>query len=192
MADYQAPFDSNSMYYVLNFSSFLKDNYRSCIDSKKDRPLRGQLWSPPVGSTLKFNVDGSSFGNPGAAGVGGVLRDSSGKVVGMFSEFVGNLDAITAEILAIHRAVSLVAATNALYDKEVDFTSDSKSAVEWINSNDMGNVYHLQLIADTRDLIHSLPNSRLTFHPRISNSFADSLARRGASKMGFNLIWDFQ
>lgn len=35
--------------------------------------------------TLKVNTDGSSRGNPGPVGVGGVGRDSSGSVVFLFS-----------------------------------------------------------------------------------------------------------
>ncbi|XWS10702.1 hypothetical protein CRYUN_Cryun38cG0020200 [Craigia yunnanensis] len=32
-------------------------------------------WSKPFPDSLKFNVDGSALGKPGAAGIGGVLRD---------------------------------------------------------------------------------------------------------------------
>ena len=35
-----------------------------------------------------FNVDGSSKGKPGPVGMGGVLRDSNGKVLCMFEEKV--------------------------------------------------------------------------------------------------------
>ena len=39
--------------------------------------------SPPTGF-LKINTDGSSRGNPGSAGIGGIGRDSSGLVVFIF------------------------------------------------------------------------------------------------------------
>ena len=32
-------------------------------------------WSKPLTSFLKFNIDGSTIGKPGPAGIGGVLRD---------------------------------------------------------------------------------------------------------------------
>ena len=37
-------------------------------------------WSPPEAGTLKINTDGSSRGNPGPAGIGGVGRDSSSDI----------------------------------------------------------------------------------------------------------------
>ena len=36
--------------------------------------------------------DGSSRGNPGPAGMGGVLRDSKGKILCLYSEYVGIAD----------------------------------------------------------------------------------------------------
>jgi hypothetical protein len=42
------------------------------------------LWNPPDLYTLKWNVDGSSKGKLGPAGIGGVLRDHNGIVMGFF------------------------------------------------------------------------------------------------------------
>ena len=43
----------------------------------------------PSIESLKFNVDGSSKGKSGLAGIGGVLRDCSGKVKAIFSKAIG-------------------------------------------------------------------------------------------------------
>ncbi|TXG47863.1 hypothetical protein EZV62_027157 [Acer yangbiense] len=56
-----------------------------------------------------FNVDGSVKKSPNAAGIGGVLRDSSGKILGLFSSFVGCMDANSTKNFAIHRACMLLA-----------------------------------------------------------------------------------
>ena len=40
------------------------------------------LWNPPDLYTLKWNVDGSSKGKLGPAGIGGVLRDHNGIAMG--------------------------------------------------------------------------------------------------------------
>ena len=125
-------------------------------------------------------MDGSSIGNPGEAGIGGVLRDSSSKVLGMFSKFVGTCDSIIAELCAIHRTVSLVASSNSLFDKEVDFISDSKKAIDWINAEGIGSLCHMQLISSIRDLAQSLGNVRIVFNSRASNFLVDSLAKKGA------------
>ena len=83
---------------------------------------------PPIGS-LKFNVDGFSKGNPRAAGIGGVLRDSEGRVLGAFSSTVGFKDSISVEVHAIHKAMELCIKTPALYGKEITFSSDSMTVV---------------------------------------------------------------
>ncbi|KAK3182817.1 hypothetical protein Dsin_030103 [Dipteronia sinensis] len=62
-------------------------------------------------------------------GIRGVLRDGSGNVHGLFSEFVGVSDSITTELLAIHKAVSLCSSSSFFHDKEVIFISDSKADV---------------------------------------------------------------
>lgn len=46
-------------------------------------------WYPPPHGVLKLNVDGATRGKPGPAGIGGVLRNSSGVVLFMFSKHVG-------------------------------------------------------------------------------------------------------
>ena len=42
-------------------------------------------WRPPPDAILKINTDGSSRGNPGQAGVGGIGRDMDGNVIFIFS-----------------------------------------------------------------------------------------------------------
>ena len=91
-----------------------------CIDSKKSKFQRSEAWIPPLNSDLKFNVDGSSLGNPGPAGIGGVLRDSMRKVLCMFSFFVGSQDSNSAELMAIHKAVVLYCSSPACLGRFVD------------------------------------------------------------------------
>ena len=68
-------------------------------------------WSPPPLGTLKINTDGSSRGNPGQAGVGGIGRDSLGKVIFFFSEYKGiktnNYMEALAILLALERGCAL-------------------------------------------------------------------------------------
>ncbi|XP_019053610.1 PREDICTED: uncharacterized protein LOC109114826 [Nelumbo nucifera] len=59
------------------------------------------LWSPPGLGCIKMNFDGSSEGNPGPSGVGGVFRDENGKVIALFSGPIGNGDSLRAEICAL-------------------------------------------------------------------------------------------
>ena len=50
---------------------------------------------------LKFNVDGATRGNPGFVGIRGVLQNSKGEVLFMFSKHVGVCNSNEAEVLAI-------------------------------------------------------------------------------------------
>ncbi|XP_042483480.1 uncharacterized protein LOC122063840, partial [Macadamia integrifolia] len=47
------------------------------------------IWCKPPLAWSKINIDGSSMGNPGRAGGGGVIRDSNGKVIFSFKHFFG-------------------------------------------------------------------------------------------------------
>src|ERR1044072_3645917 len=49
---------------------------------RKSKLLRSKEWAPPGDGLLKFNVDGASLGNPGERGIGGVLRNDKGYVLG--------------------------------------------------------------------------------------------------------------
>ncbi|KAK2635226.1 hypothetical protein Ddye_030018 [Dipteronia dyeriana] len=84
----------------------VKDNF---CDSKPFKNCKEVARISLADSALKFNVDGWARENLGNAGIGGVLRDNSGKVLGWFSSFVNVKDSNMAELLAIHKAVSLCA-----------------------------------------------------------------------------------
>ncbi|KAJ6878398.1 hypothetical protein NC651_030978 [Populus alba x Populus x berolinensis] len=56
-------------------------------------------WFPPKSHVLKRNVDGSSIGKPRLAGIGGVLHNHKGLVLGFFSAPVGIKDSNEAELL---------------------------------------------------------------------------------------------
>ena len=46
-------------------------------------------WYQPPGETFKLNFDGSSKGNPGLVGFGGVCHDSTGSILYVFYGFIG-------------------------------------------------------------------------------------------------------
>lgn len=58
-------------------------------------------WQPPLPGALKLNFDGSAFGNPGLAGVGGVLRNEDGSILLSFSGPAGFFSNNKAELLAL-------------------------------------------------------------------------------------------
>ena len=68
---------------------------RQLHHQRKGQVNRDGHWTPPPCGVLKINTDGSSRGNPGSAGIGGVARCSSGNVKFFFSihkgEYTNNL-----------------------------------------------------------------------------------------------------
>ncbi|XVF18129.1 hypothetical protein REPUB_Repub10bG0185600 [Reevesia pubescens] len=91
---------------------------------------------PPVG-VLKFNIDGASKGNLGLAGVEEVLRDNGDNILMFFSNPVGIMDAISAEVLAINEAFLLFSASKWANSHELWIECDCKNAVLWsLNPSD--------------------------------------------------------
>ncbi|XP_027182016.1 uncharacterized protein LOC113780412 [Coffea eugenioides] len=58
-------------------------------------------WSLPPFPYVKLKVDGSSLGNPGISGVGGIIRGHHGQVKGAFSSFYGFHTNMEAEAMAL-------------------------------------------------------------------------------------------
>ncbi|KAK3211546.1 hypothetical protein Dsin_016252 [Dipteronia sinensis] len=165
------------------------DPKERCVDqyTVKTKNLSG--WLPPVGNALLFNIGGSSRGNPGDAGIGGVLRDANGKVFCLFSYYVGILDSNAAEVHAIHKACSLISSHPILRDRCISIVSDSRSAVSWINSDNFGNINLVNLVYDIRYCIQSCAGISIIHTNRESNTLADSLAKGGSGKICDRLEW---
>ncbi|GJR18776.1 putative ribonuclease H-like domain-containing protein [Tanacetum coccineum] len=72
---------------------------------KVERPSQ---WCPSNDGALKFNVDGSAKGKPGLASIDGLLRNSEGVVVALFSIPFGVMDSNVAEVLSIKEAYKML------------------------------------------------------------------------------------
>ncbi|CAI9768586.1 unnamed protein product [Fraxinus pennsylvanica] len=90
-------------------------------------------WKKPGSGTMKLNVDGGSNGNPGAAGGGGPIRDSRGRLIAGFAHFYGVATNTLAESRALRDELAMC--------KErgwVDFVVESYSMlmVKWAQDGD--------------------------------------------------------
>ncbi|KAK3188495.1 hypothetical protein Dsin_028056 [Dipteronia sinensis] len=159
-------------YIILNIAKRCKDNTKVKLSKMK-------AWIPPPAHILFFNVDGSTRGSPGQAGIEGVLRDN-GNTLCMLSYNIGIEDAITVEIQAIAKACNLRISKTELVGKRIVFVSDSKSTVSWVNSDNLGSLKHLHYILDIRSSLESLRKVFVEFSSRSSNSAADALAKQGS------------
>lgn len=53
---------------------------------KKNNSRKDATWSPPKPDRLKLNFDGASRGNLGPSGIGYVIRDHSGEIIGKMAK----------------------------------------------------------------------------------------------------------
>ncbi|KAK2644710.1 hypothetical protein Ddye_019905 [Dipteronia dyeriana] len=111
-------------------------------------------------------MDGSSRGNPGDIGIVGVRRDYRGKNFCLFSFFMGWLDAITVEVLTIHRACQLIVNNQLLYVQSIDILSDSSSAVSYCNNEEIENLSLANFVYDIRQLQQSRGRLSIKFLSR--------------------------
>ncbi|KAK3227433.1 hypothetical protein Dsin_007295 [Dipteronia sinensis] len=155
-----------------------------CTDSIVSKQKKVEEWIPPITNGLKFNVDGSVRGKPGPAGIGGVLRDDYGRILCLFSLFVGIRDSNEAEPMAIEKATQLCASNPSMMGRDITIVSDSKVAVSWINKAGFGNINHVDTVYSVRHYLASLGGTVVSFASRASNSFADNLAKLGSSIAG--------
>ncbi|KAK3206994.1 hypothetical protein Dsin_021040 [Dipteronia sinensis] len=112
-----------------------------------------------------------------------------GEVLCSFAAPIGNLDTITVEIWAIHKAYSLCLSKASISGRSIQIVSDSLKAISWINNDDLGNLIHVNIIYDIRAMIFSLRNSSVIHTLRTANSYADSLAKRGMDLDGEIVDW---
>ncbi|KAE8660119.1 hypothetical protein F3Y22_tig00116958pilonHSYRG00105 [Hibiscus syriacus] len=145
--------------------------------NKKNFP--SSRWSPPKGF-LKVNVDGALVKDWDKGGIGGLIRDGSGLVLGSFSEKVGGGPPLLAELLAINRGLILIE------EVEVDFCpnqriileSDSSNALKWINNLNLSTTLFQSLVTDITSTVER--KGIITRHiSRAANWEADELAKAG-------------
>ncbi|KAK2652397.1 hypothetical protein Ddye_012253 [Dipteronia dyeriana] len=178
---------NNSQDSVTNIMLNLKDLCKDKVVIKRSIITN---WSHPYVNGLKFNVDGSARGKTSPAGIGGVLRDSSGKILCVFFHFIGIEDSNSTDIIAIHRANELCASMSEFVGKAIVMASDSKTTVSWANNSDyISNFKYIDIIYDIRVFLKFLGNTTVVFNPRSSNSFANNLAKSGSNKDGDKLEW---
>ncbi|XP_073139140.1 uncharacterized protein [Henckelia pumila] len=129
-------------------------------------------WLRPPPGFFKLNVDGSSRGNPGESSVGGVVRDSSGRTLGFFSEFIGTGSNVRAELWAIWRGV-LFCSDHSLFPLWIE--TDSQIAIQILRSRrcrwDLDHIVSRTCILVSNRLVH------FSHVYREGNSVADALAR---------------
>lgn len=123
---------------------------------------------------LLLSTDGGARGNPGPAGIGGVLKDSvSGKIVESFGRFLGERTNNQAEYEALLEGLIRAKKRGA---QTVDCFLDSQLVVEQLRKNYRVKDAELaKLFVKVWNLTHDFSKVTFTHIPREQNRAADRL-----------------
>ncbi|MFN4032823.1 MAG: ribonuclease HI family protein [Fimbriimonadales bacterium] len=103
---------------------------------------------------LYLYTDGSSIGNPGAAGIAYLLSDEQGQVVEQGAEAIGYATNNQAEYLALLKGLE---AARSLGAQEIEWYSDSELLVkQWTSAYSIKDARLRQLMQDARALAHGM------------------------------------
>ena len=133
-------------------------------------------WSKPPDGWFKLNTDGALGGNPGKAGGGGLIRDSSGHWVKGFARSIGFATSVTAEFWALRDGLKL-ALSEGIQNLIVEL--DARVVVDLISSNIDSIKPYSPLLCDCRCLLRRFPRVQVKHIYREGNCCADALARWG-------------
>ncbi|KAL6578151.1 hypothetical protein OROMI_010479 [Orobanche minor] len=151
------------------------------VDFRIARKVSMVHWlKPPIG-WMKLNTDGAARGNPGLAAAGGIIRDSCGKPLLCFWEFIGAQSNTFADLHGIWRGLQLCC------EKGIDniwVEVDSAIALRMIHNNSTSQWQSQAIISKIHILLDKL-NTRFSHIFREGNSVADFLANQGCDHRNF-------
>jgi len=147
------------------------------------------VWSPPITNSFKWNVDGSSLGKSGPSGIGGVLRNHNGILLGIFSLSVGILDSNVAELKAVVKAIELSASNCRLHHKHIIIECDSATVIRWMNNPHNRPWLHHNLFSSIQRLASCFGSLTFTHSLREINHMADHMAKQGVFRNTEFVAW---
>jgi ribonuclease HI len=164
------------------------------------RPAQLQIgernWKPPPEGSLKLNFDGASKGNPGWTGLGGVIRDSQGNIIRLYTGSLGNSTNNAAEFGALETGLEILrreAITNTIVEGDSMLVINTVRKLQ--NGTRMGKIQKHWRLAQSLQRIQEHMQSgiavELHWVRRSANGLADRIANEGADGVGPELdtIW---
>ncbi len=124
-----------------------------------------------------LHADGGARGNPGPAGIGVVLEDAGGNVLGEIARGIGQTTNNVAEYTALIEGLKLALEVGVT---DIEVRMDSKLVVEQVHGRwKIKNDTLRQLAARAVALLRRFETRSLEYVPRASNAAADRLANQG-------------
>ena len=134
-------------------------------------------WTKPRLSWHKLNLDGSSIGNPGRAGGGGLIRDDKGVWVKGYARNIGHTTSVAAELWALRDGLRLC---SALKIPAVIIELDAKLIVDLLQKEEGHQNCIDAFVSDCKSELRAISMVQVQHCYREVNKCADALARRGA------------
>ena len=103
---------------------------------------------PAPQNWFKLNFDGSSLGNSGRAGGGGLIRDSNGLWVRGYARAIGTTSSVAVELWALRDGIRLCISLNLLV---VKFEFDAKLVVDLLSQVNDPSSDNDAILADCRE-----------------------------------------
>ena len=165
-----------------SISDIVRSPKEISIPTVKKVSKRCSVWEPPPLDFLKFNVDGSAKGKPGAGGIGGVLRDNNAVVKIVFSKSIGIADSNMVELLAVREALKVFVASRWASSHKLIIESVSSNVVNWMLNPSESPWVMKRFVAQMEYLKQQLLGCDFVFTPREGNNMADALAKSGVAR----------
>jgi len=126
---------------------------------------------------LILHVDGAARGNPGPAGIGGIIFDERGLKLCELSEYIGETTNNVAEYLALLRALKLASDVSEV--ESIHIHSDSELLVRQLEGTyKVKNPTLKSLFDEVKRLLRAYKRVKIYHVPREENAGADKLANK--------------
>jgi ribonuclease HI len=162
-----------------------KKEIQSTAQSHDDSYIReilngAELSAIPVNTPIVLYIDGESEKDPGHAGIGIVIFDQQNRQIGKVSDYIGLRSKLTAEYIALIRAIKLAQYFQA---SEVKVRTDSELVIRQYSGKTKDVSADIQkFIDEIKFLISKIDNFKLEQITKSQNDKADYLAKKGSEK----------
>jgi ribonuclease HI len=143
-------------------------------------PMRVIRWNDQGGTGMILNVDGSSLGNPGVSGFGGLIRNSDGTWIQGFAGNIGFSNILHAELLGVYYGLVMAWEVGC---SELWCYSDSKLAIKLISEPVNTWHHYAAILHNIQELLARDWQVHLLHTLREGNACADYLAKMGARNL---------
>ena len=175
----EQPVDTNTQLINRARESLLE--FHEAQDREKQSPLQSTsteitTWKPPEEGRYKVNYDGAVFKDSNEAGLGTIIRNHRGEVMGSLSQKVPLPHSV--EAVEASAARSAIQFAKDLGFTAIDLEGDSKTIVEFLQLTTPGTTIYGNIIDDISQIAKGLQSVHFMHVKREGNVMAHLLAKR--------------